>query len=142
MISWFMVFNATFNNISIISWRPVLLVEETGENHRPTASHWQTLSQSCIEYISPWIGLELAMLVVIGTDSSSRSWRGILDTTLCDKVCQWLVTGWWFSLVTQVFSTNKTERHDITEILLKVALNTINMNQHEYQHFHQMRKLR
>jgi hypothetical protein len=24
------VFNATFNNISVISWRPVLLVEETG----------------------------------------------------------------------------------------------------------------
>ena len=31
---WFMVFNATFNNISVISWRSVLLVEETGENHR------------------------------------------------------------------------------------------------------------
>jgi hypothetical protein len=30
-----MVFNATFNNIlAIISWRSVLLVEETGENHR------------------------------------------------------------------------------------------------------------
>ena len=31
-----MVFNATFNNISVISWRSVLLVEETGgpgENH-------------------------------------------------------------------------------------------------------------
>jgi hypothetical protein len=27
-----MVFNATFNNISVISWRSVLLVEETGEN--------------------------------------------------------------------------------------------------------------
>jgi hypothetical protein len=27
---WFIVFNATFNNISIISWRSVLLVEETG----------------------------------------------------------------------------------------------------------------
>jgi len=26
---WFMVFNATFNNISVISWRLVLLVEET-----------------------------------------------------------------------------------------------------------------
>jgi len=26
-----------------------------------------------------------------------RSWRGVLDTTLCDKVCQWLVTGRWFS---------------------------------------------
>jgi hypothetical protein len=35
-----MVFNATFNNISVISWREVLLVEETGvpgENHRPVA---------------------------------------------------------------------------------------------------------
>jgi hypothetical protein len=34
-----MVLNATFHNISIISWRSVLLVEETGENHRPVASH-------------------------------------------------------------------------------------------------------
>jgi len=36
----FMVFNATFNNISVISWRSVLLVEETGgpgETHRPVA---------------------------------------------------------------------------------------------------------
>jgi hypothetical protein len=32
------------------------------------------------------------------------------------------MTGLWFSPVS---STNKTERHDITEILLKVALNTI-----------------
>jgi hypothetical protein len=40
-----MVFNATFNNISVISCRVVLLVEETrvsGENPRPAASHWQT----------------------------------------------------------------------------------------------------
>jgi len=37
-----MVFNTTFNNISVISWHSVLLVEETGvprENHRPAASH-------------------------------------------------------------------------------------------------------
>jgi hypothetical protein len=46
-------------------------------------------------------------------------------TTLCDKVCQWLVTGRWFSLRPPVSSTNKTDLHDITEILLKVALNTI-----------------
>ena len=26
--------------------------------------------------------------------------RGVLDTTLCDKVCQWVATGWWFSLGT------------------------------------------
>ena len=40
----FVVFNVTFNNISDISWRSVLLMEETGENHRPVASHRQTLS--------------------------------------------------------------------------------------------------
>jgi hypothetical protein len=37
-----MVFNATFNNISVISWRSVLLVEEIkvpGENHRPATGH-------------------------------------------------------------------------------------------------------
>jgi hypothetical protein len=39
---WFMVFNTTFNNISAISRRQVLLVEETGlprENHRPVEGH-------------------------------------------------------------------------------------------------------
>ena len=57
----------------------------------------------------------------------SRTWRGVLDTILCDKVCQWLATGRWFSPGPPVSSTNKTERHDIIEILLlKVALNTIN----------------
>jgi hypothetical protein len=38
----FMVFNATFNNIAVISWRSVLLVEETGvpgENHRPVVRY-------------------------------------------------------------------------------------------------------
>ena len=40
-----MVFNATYNNISAISWQSVLLVQETGvpkENPRPVANHWQT----------------------------------------------------------------------------------------------------
>ena len=43
VLIWFMVFYATVNNISVISWRSVSLVEETGvlgENHRPVASHW------------------------------------------------------------------------------------------------------
>jgi hypothetical protein len=34
-------------------------------------------------------------------------------TTLCDKVCQWLATGRWFSPDTPVSSTNKTGRHYI-----------------------------
>jgi len=45
------VFNATFNNISVISWRSVLLVEEIGvpaENHRPPASHRQILSHKVV----------------------------------------------------------------------------------------------
>ena len=50
--------------------------------------------------------------------------RGVLDTTVWDKVCQWLAVGRWFSLCTPAFSTNKADRHIITEILLKVALNT------------------
>jgi hypothetical protein len=46
-------------------------------------------------------------------------------TTLRGKVCQWLATGWCFFPCPTVSSTNKTDRHDITEILLKVALNTV-----------------
>ena len=42
-------------------------------------------------------------------------------TTLCDKVCQWLATGRWFYPGPPISSTNKTDRDDITEILLKVA---------------------
>ena len=48
------------------------------------------------------------------------------DTTLCDQLCQWLVSNRWLSPGTLVSSTNKLDRHDITELLLKVALNTIN----------------
>jgi hypothetical protein len=44
-----------------------------------------------------------------------------------DIICQWLATGQWFSPGTLVSSTNKTECHNIAEILLKVALNTITL---------------
>ena len=43
-----------------------------------------------------------------------------------DKVYQLLAHGRWFSPGTPASSTTKTGRHDIAEILLKVALNTIN----------------
>ena len=48
-----------------------------------------------------------------------------LNTILCDEVCQLLAAGMWFSLCTPVSSTNKTDHHGKTEIMLKVALNTI-----------------
>ena len=47
----FMVFNATFNNISVISWRSVILLEQTkvpGEIHRPVESRWQSLSHDVV----------------------------------------------------------------------------------------------
>jgi hypothetical protein len=50
-------------------------------------------------------------------ESESRSWRGgvhhVPDTRLCDK-----------NLYFGFFNQKKTNRHDITELLLKMALNT------------------
>ena len=48
-----MLFNATFNYFSVISWQSVLLVEETGvhrETHRPVANHWQTVSHNVVSF--------------------------------------------------------------------------------------------
>jgi hypothetical protein len=45
---------------------------------------------------------------------------------ISDKVYQLLAHGWWFSPGTPASSITKTGRHDITEILPKVALNTKN----------------
>jgi hypothetical protein len=74
----------------------------------------------CISYNS----ISRIFLLKIPCEFNSRSLRGIPDTTLCDKVCQWLTTGRLFSPDTQVSSTNKTDRYDKTEILLNGALNT------------------
>ena len=64
----FMVLNATFNNISVILWWSVLLMEETGgprENHWPVASHWQTLSHNVLHLAL----IEIRTLISgIGTD--------------------------------------------------------------------------
>ena len=64
--------------------------------------------------------------------SNPCSWWSVLDTTLCDNVCQWLATAWWFSLGTPVSSNKKIDHHNITdhEILLKVALNTTTQTMH------------
>ena len=71
--------------------------------------------------------------VPITTDVVSLNLDQGRYTTLCDQVCQWFATGQWFSPVS---STNKTDRHDIpvhvTEILLKVALNTIKQTNKQY----------
>ena len=52
------------------------------------------------------------------------SWRVVYVHITYDNKFVW-PTGRWFSPATPVSSVNKTDRHDITEILLKVAFNTI-----------------
>jgi hypothetical protein len=78
-----MMFNNTFNNISVtsISGRPVLLMEETGipeEIHWPVASHWETLPHNVVS------------------------------------------------------STDKTDCSDLSEILLKLVLHTVNLTPQIY----------
>ena len=57
-----MVLNATFNNISLISWRPALFIGETGvhgENNWPVVSHWQMLSRNVVSSTPPpWARFE------------------------------------------------------------------------------------
>jgi hypothetical protein len=70
-----MVLNATFKNISVISWWSVVLVEETGvsgENHRPVGSHWQTLSHNVLS-----------------------------NTPRHDRDLNWQLQ-WWYALIAQV----------------------------------------
>jgi hypothetical protein len=70
LAAWFIVLNVTFNNISVISWRSVILVEETGVPGE--------------DYISPWSGFELTTLVVIGIDcigSGKSNYHTITTTT-------------------------------------------------------------
>jgi hypothetical protein len=106
-----MVLHATLNNISWSWWSTCMIVGFTTTCAK-SAYHHKVVSLN------------------------SRSWQGVIDTTLCDKVCQWLATGRWFLSGIPVSSINKTDRHDITEILLKVALNTMNLiqNRHHYHH--------
>jgi hypothetical protein len=58
-----------------------------------------------------------------------------LCLTTSDKVYQLLAYGRWFYPGTPASSTAKTGRHDIAEILLKVALNTKKSNQNQSFHY-------
>ena len=72
------------------------------------------------------VGLHLPMQSLpITTDVVSSNLDRARCTTLCDKACQWLARGRWFSPGPPVSSTNKTDCHDITERLLNMVLNTI-----------------
>ena len=68
-----MVFNATFNTISAISWQSVVFLEETGipeKTHRPAANHWQALSHNVVSRSR--VVFELKTLVVIDTECTGN----------------------------------------------------------------------
>jgi hypothetical protein len=81
-----MVFNAIFNNISVISWRSVTSVEEIrvpAGNHRPAASHCQMLSYNAV--LSTRARFELTTLMVIDTNctgSCKTNYHTITTTTV------------------------------------------------------------
>ena len=62
---------------------------------------------------------------LIKNRSPTRLRQDVLDTTLCDKLCQWLAAGQFYWWRKPEWQEKTTDRQDITEILLKVALNTI-----------------
>ena len=82
-----MVFNATFDDSSTISWRSVLLVNENRSTRRkpPTCRKPLTnvIMKCCMEYNSPCAGFDFIKLVVISTDyiGSCKSNYYIITTT-------------------------------------------------------------
>ena len=84
-------------------------------------SHYKSLKIHIYSYSVLLFSFGLAIVLWVRISIRARS------TTLCDKVGQWLATGRLYSPITPVSFTNKTERHDITETLLNVALNTITL---------------
>ena len=99
-----------FNNKSCISSK---YMQEPSWSWSYGSCIYNYLFNQCLSPLTLWVRIPLMARCMI-----------LSDTILCDNVCQWLATGWGFSPVS---STDKTDRHDTTEILLKVALNTITL---------------
>ena len=99
-----------------------VLVPRHFREHGPRSIYYQETSLLFYAFVSNYLCNQCLSPQMLWVRISIRA----RCTTLCDKVCQWLATGRWFSPCPPVSSTNKTDCYDITEILLKVALNTTN----------------
>ena len=105
------------NFIFSITKLKLLFLYHTGQRSPWSSSHGRWINNyllyQCLSPLKLWVRIPLM---------ARWTWHIIIKF---DKVCRWLTAGQWFSLGTPVSATNKTDRHDITEILLKVAFNTI-----------------
>ena len=103
----FHIHGCSFQNIGLTTWNMVKQSEGDWQN---IFTFWFTkdifrivqkhTKQVGVVVIVLWLDLQLSVqsvpITTKAVSSNPGSWRGILDTTLCDKVCHWLATGRWF----------------------------------------------
>jgi hypothetical protein len=139
---WFLWLNVKgYSSINIFFYKVCILTMDVKQQKTVVRTNQKHNTLVTVMFGRQWVLTTAPTRMVVGfittyaisayhhwrCEFKSRSWQGVLDTTLCDKGCQWLETSLWFSHGTRVSSTNNTDRHDITEILLKEALNNITL---------------
>jgi hypothetical protein len=91
LAGWFIVFNATFNNISVISWQSVLLVEETRVPRENEESNYHTISREESSYHT--ISREESSYHTISREESSY------HTKSREVTVHWFNTATFFDIV-------------------------------------------
>ena len=141
---YLMVFHATFNNISVILWQLVSLVEETGvpgENHRSFTSHWQLYHIMFIEYNSLRAGGKLTTLMVIGTDciGSYKSYYHVITVTTapsclyCFEKCIYMYCKRVYSSVTLMILSFLDNKPDVTNNINMLSYIPVPASQYWHQ---------